>query len=233
MDINFATSFLSLLDTLSDFVIKKCEGRDESHGYPHMQKVTMNSHKILQNEDIRAIEKSTGKTTGEIFMYATIVAMLHDVADHKYDKDGTLEKQVFEFVRDKILFDEEKAKFVMTIIAHISYSKENNAINSGTPINFKEVLGEFGAYIRDVVSDADKLEALGEIGIARCVEYTKHAYKEKFGEEISNELLKQKVKDHGDEKLLRLKDEFIRTSYGKQLAIPLHNELLDAINKMQ
>jgi hypothetical protein len=228
MDFNIAVSIMNLLRTLSEFVEQVCDGRDESHGYKHMQFVTVNSHKILQNEDSNSIEESTGK----IFMYVSIVAMLHDVADHKYDKDGTLKNKVFEFVRDKVLFDEENALLVMKIIDHISYSKENEAIQSGKPIDFNAVLGNFGAYVRDIVSDADKLEALGEIGFGRCVEFTKDTYKKKHDKEISYELLKQEVIKHANEKLLRLKDEFMRTSYGKQLAISLHDELLEEINKM-
>lgn len=40
-----------------------------------------------------------------------------------------------------------------------------------------EVLRAFGSYIRDVVNDAYKLEALRRIGLVRCIEYTKHAHK--------------------------------------------------------
>jgi hypothetical protein len=40
------------------------------------------------------------------------------------------------------------------------------------------------------------------------------------------------VVDHANEKLLKLKDHFIRTETGKLMALPLHNELLDEINKL-
>jgi len=225
---DFAQSFVKLLNTLTDYVKEVCKDRNDSHGLNHMLHVTMNAHQILQNDDNDLFEESLGET----YLYISIVAMLHDVPDHKYDLDGTLHTQVFEFVRDKIIFDTEKAQFIMDIIDHLSFSKENKAIQSGNPINYVEVLGDFGAYIRDIVSDADKLEALGEIGLYRCIEFTKHTYKEKYGKEISNKLLKQKVIEHANEKLLRLKDEFFRTNYGTFLAIPLHDELIKAINEM-
>lgn len=55
--------------------------------------------KILLNEDISVIEKYNGKTFNEIFMYVVIIAMLHDVADHKYDTYETLKTQIFKFVK--------------------------------------------------------------------------------------------------------------------------------------
>lgn len=224
---DFVQSVLKLLNTLSNFVQEVCKDRDESHNHSHMQKVTVNAHQILQNEE-SCIEESGGK----IYLFVSIVAMLHDVADPKYDTDGKLKIQVFEFVRNKILFNEKDAQLICNIIDHISYSKENNAIQSGTPIDFNQVLGNFGAYVRMIVSDADKLEALGKVGLRRCIEYTKHSHKKKYGEDIPDELLKRKVIEHANEKLLRLKDEFIKTNYGKLLAIPLHDELLEEINKM-
>jgi uncharacterized protein len=236
------------------FVKDICKDRDESHGFPHMKKVMETSFEILSASLTKMEESGYFKREMNIFktpvegrnidedvreksieavaLYVALVALLHDVADHKYDVDGTLNAQVEDFLINELELKKEGAEFVMNIIEHISYSKENKAIQSGHPINFKEVLGEMGEDIRDIVSDADKLEALGKIGLERCVEYTKHAHREKTGEEIPEELLKQKVIEHAHEKLLRLKDEFIRTEKGKELAEPLHQELLEELNKM-
>ena len=214
---------LKLWNKLSDFVKKICDGRDKSHGHNHMKCVARNALKILENE-LKSFNQ-------DVIMKIIIVAWLHDVADHKYDKDGTLKIQVREFLKT-IFNNENDCDVIMKIIDLISYSNENNAILSGNKIDFCKELGLVNGFIRYVVSDADKLEALGKIGFDRCVEYTRHNYKEKYSIEIPNEILKQLVITHANEKLLRLKDEFIYTNTGKEMAEILHNELMESLNGM-
>ena len=115
----------------------------------------------------------------------------------------------------------------MKIIDLISYSKEQKTIESGNRINFVLELGWVNTVVRNIVSDADKLEALGKIGLVRCIEYTKEKYFEKNKTTILNDELKELVLKHANEKLLRLKDEFITTETGKMMAGPLHDQLLN------
>jgi uncharacterized protein len=159
----------------------------------------------------------------ELMIDAITVAWLHDVSDHKYDKDGTLDQQLDKFGIENIPNYLEIKK----VIKLISYSSENKAICNGTPLDYEELLGTHYATVRHIVSDADKLEAIGAIGIERCIQYTKHSKPS-----ITDEELKHAVQVHADEKLLRLKDEFIRTNTGKRLAIPLHDEMVELLKKM-
>ncbi|QKF93610.1 HD superfamily phosphodieaserase [Fadolivirus algeromassiliense] len=226
MNISDTIEYLLLWNRLSDVVLVTCEGRDDSHGYNHMLTVVKNALKIFEHE-MHSIDKIYHD---QILKYIIIVAWLHDVADHKYDKDDTLKNKVRNFINT--LVSDDETELICNIIDHISYSKENKAILSGHPIEFHIILGEIGSIVRDIVSDADKLEALGKIGFERCVEYQKHYYKEKHNKDIPYDLLKLEVKHHANEKLLRLKDEFIRTDYGKELAKPLHDELVNELNQM-
>jgi HD superfamily phosphodiesterase len=202
---------VEILQKLNSFVRITCKDRDDSHGFEHMSQVTQNAIKILQNENI---------TNKNIIIKTIIVAMLHDVADHKYDKDGTLHKRVESFIA--IISNE---KYIMKIIDYISYSKEQRAIDNKTPIDYENELGYENAIVRHIVSDADKLEALGHIGFERCKEYNKHINKD-----ISESDLEKLMVLHADEKLLRLKDHFMRTNSGKLMAEKLHNELANEIN---
>lgn len=219
----------TLWNQLSEFVANVCCDRDDSHGHKHMETVAVNALKIFDKERQKISEYDVDK----LERYIIITAWLHDVADHKYDKDNRLKIVVSEFTKS-VVDSEDDVELILNIIDHISYSKENRALilGSGTPIDFRSVLGGFGEIVRNIVSDADKLEALGKIGFDRCVDFTKHSYKEKYGVDISYDALKNNVIAHSHEKLLRLKDEFIRTEYGKQLAIPLHNELVIELNNM-
>ena len=87
--------------------------------------------------------------------------------------------------------------------------------------------------MRDIVSDADKLEAIGIAGVKRCMEYQIHKYKEDFlNQEIPLLLLVKRVVEHAHEKLLRLRDHFIKTKMGKEISLPLHNEMVILVEKI-
>ena len=190
------------INKLHEFVKQTCAGRDPSHGYDHMATVTRLTLEIMTNEGLTC--------NPELFI---VVALLHDVNDHKYDHDGRLEQKIRIFLKQ--YYREERIDLVMSIIDRISYSKENRfrQKHSRPPRQeWKKELGEVGLLIRDIVSDADKLEALGETGYFRCVEYTREKNPEASQEEINH-----LVEKHYDEKLSRLVDEFMVTDYAKKL----------------
>jgi len=202
---------------LSDFVMKTCKDRDPTHGYEHM--------KIVAEISLSIYAKLGAKP--ELLIPIMIVAWLHGVADHKYDFDGKLKKQVDDFVMR--LVGKDETKLVMLTIDCISFSKENKAIKEGKPIIFLELLGPKYAIIRDIVSDADKTQAIGKDGIIRCAEYASHEYFEKHKKVIPEKLLHDNIHKHAQEKLLRLKDEFFRTAPGKKMAESLHDDMIKFI----
>ena len=93
--------------------------------------------------------------------------------------------------------------------------------------------------MRDVVSDADKLEAIGASGLQRCFDYNIAAQQEsgawsklmECGERRAAETVFTDVVQHCDEKLLLLARDFIATTAGKFLAAPRHNELVETLEK--
>lgn len=219
---------ITIMDTdlwnlLNDFVSDVCRDRDESHGHNHMETVANSSLTILQEID-HNFDKD------RIKMLVTVVAWLHDVNDHKYDHDGTLSDKVNIFLQTNFPND---STLIKNIIDRISFSKENRVLVKGGSLDWDQVLGEEGCLVRDIVSDADKLEAIGKVGFDRCVEYTKETYLTKHGQEIPEELLVKNVIQHSNEKLLRLKDEFIRTKPGRKLAKPLHVELVQCLETLK
>ena len=76
---------------LSDFVAETCADRDESHGHAHMKAVAETSLHLIQQDfqDRRHYH--------HLMLDAITAAWLHDIADHKYDKDGTLEERLDAF----------------------------------------------------------------------------------------------------------------------------------------
>lgn len=201
----------------SAFVEKVCEGRDPSHGHKHMKSVAINALFIYENT------KNELKSDHVSDLVIT-VGFLHDVNDYKYDPEKKLVPLMHKFLAKH--YNEKDIQLIMNIIDRISYSKENKAIQQNQKLDWQEVLGETGCFVRDIVSDADKLEAIGKVGIERCMEYTQHSYREKYNKEITTQELVVEVIKHSHEKLLRLKDEFIRTPVGKRMAEPLHEEMI-------
>jgi len=212
-----------ILGVIDQYVSYITENRDESHGIAHMRAVLHNTLKIL--------DVMHGMTDMSITKYACIVALIHDVCDHKYDKTGSLRVRLKYFLLSLDL----DADTILNIVDNISYSKQNNAILAGTPIDFISLLGETNALVRDIVSDADKMEALGNSGLGRCVEFTIMKMKQEgqidFSTKDFEECLRR-VKLHSDEKLLKLYDNFIVTDAGKILCKPLHEEFIRELDNL-
>jgi HD superfamily phosphodiesterase len=197
---------------LSEFVQRICAHRDESHGHKHMETVAKTTLYIIKQD------YSNRRQYRHLILDGITAAWLHDVADHKYeDKEGTLEKKLDEFGHKHISNYTE----IKQVIKNVSYSSENNAIRAGEPLDYDKLLTPYYALVRHIVSDADKLEALGQIGIERAIGYTRHAnptYTE--AEVIAN------VRQHADDKLLRLATEFIRTHTASIIARQRHEEMV-------
>lgn len=209
--------FFDRWQILSDFVSKVCDGRDPSHGHSHMETVATTSSLIAESDF------AFDPDFESIILDAITVAWLHDVSDHKYDHDGLLDSKLNEFGFANI----SNFAQIKQVIKLVSFSSENKALLAGTPIDYEAVLGPHYAVVRHIVSDADKLEAIGLVGIARCKEYTQHS-----NPGITDGELDRAVHIHAEEKLLRLKDEFIRTVTGKRMATILHQEMVDELCKM-
>jgi HD superfamily phosphodiesterase len=199
----------SLDDKLDGFVTDVCRDRDETHGRNHMWKISRLAIYIAINE---------GYTKKKFLEDVLITSWLHDVADHKYSENTNLETLLENFLESF-----EKGKLYKNIIDRISYSKE---VKYGTS-DWKNIMGIDGLLVRNIVSDADKIDALGENGIRRCIEFGFH----KYSDASDKEMIKR-VRDHAEEKLLLLKDKFIRTKTGKELATPEHQIMLEILFRL-
>lgn len=194
------------LDTVISFVKTTCASRDASHGWEHMSAVATSATEIMNELKI------TDAYSRDLI---TISAWLHDVADHKYDINIQVVKK---FLLNT--FSEKFTQDVLLIIEYISYSKEKKLKIT----EWEEYLPLHLILPRHVVSDADKLQALGQAGAFRCLEYLKSIHPEK---NISE--LKQLAKAHAEDKLFHLKDNYIHTAPARHRASRLHNELVEVM----
>ncbi len=181
---------------------------DENHNHLHAKEVYDLTQQILDIE--------LGKNNYD-YNLMMITSLLHDVCDEKYKNKSITKQELHNFI-DQIEPNKEKVKLIIKIIDNISYSKEIKlGLDSFTS---DEII------YRNALSDADKILALGPKGIHRCFEYTRQNNLELNEEEITKIVIQ-----HCHDKLLKLYSQnFIRTSYGRKLAEPLHRYITNYIN---
>lgn len=185
-------------DQIYNFVKISTADFDESHNIDHAIAVYNNTLKIADTIKIQL--------EYDILTYA---AMCHDTIDHKYD-NSIKPEVLINFITKQI--GDEKCKRVMDIINNISFSKQIKGL--------RQQLSYPDNIYLSIVSDADRLEAIGQIGIDRCIAYT-----EAIGGKVPEDVIK-----HCHEKLLLLKDQYIVTEKGKKLAKPLHDVIQDYVD---
>jgi uncharacterized protein len=187
------------------YVKQQLANAEGGHDWWHIERVWKSAKKIAETENVNLLVIELG-------------ALLHDIADAKFhDGDEELGPQIAAvFMRD-INVDEETIQHVVQIIKHISFKGGKEAQTFTSP----EL---------NVVQDADRLDALGAIGIARTFNYGGFKNREIFNPNIPPNLTMTKEEykksdapsiNHFYEKLLLLKD-LMNTETGKQLAIQRH-----------
>lgn len=210
----------SLIKSVHEFTKKCLINRDSSHDYNHALNVLNNSLKIWNEMDgeleYKMIDKHSLPANLKPDVILTISSLLHDVCDHKYKDIEDLTSKLDNFLLSLGAYSD----VVKLIVDNISYSKEINK-----KLDKLEPQVEF---LRNVVSDADKLEAIGEIGIERCFAYEKFV-----NPHFSEDSIKSKVVKHCMDKLVNIYPYYIKTIGGSLLAAERHkyiNEWL-SLNK--
>ena len=190
------------------FVKKELKNAEGGHDWFHIARVFKNSILISKDEKV------------DVFV-VSLAALLHDIADPKfYNGDETVGPRVaIKFLKEQEV-DEQIINHVVHIIKHISYK---NSFNTASK--------KFTSIELEVVQDADRLDAIGAIGIARCFNYGGFKNRALYDPEIIPNLnmTKEQYKksdaptiNHFYEKLLLLKDK-MNTASGKKIAVERHS----------
>ena len=198
---------LIIADTIT-FVKKELENAEGGHDWFHIERVYKNAVLISKTEKVDSFIVSLG-------------ALLHDIADSKfYNGDEAIgPKKASDFLNYK--------KVPEDVIAHVMKIIENISFKGG---NKKQ---KFFSNELAVVQDADRLDALGAIGIARCFNYGGYKNRKLYDPEIKPNLNMSpevyKASDsptinHFYETLLLLKDK-MNTKTGKKIAQKRHKYL--------
>ena len=204
-----------LIEATKAFVKKELANAEGGHDWFHIERVYNNAMLIAKNETVNI----------EI---VALSALLHDIADSKFhDGDDTVgPKKAREFLFEKNV-DSAIIEHVIKIIENISFSSSIEKTNV------------FNSIELQVVQDADRLDALGAIGIARTFNYGGFKNRAIYNPEIIPNLNLTKVEykastaptiNHFYEKLLLLKD-MMKTKTGKRIALERHNYMVDFLEQ--
>ncbi len=201
----FTKNEQSVINATILFVKKELEGAEGGHDWFHIERVYKNALLIASEEEV----------DGYI---VALAALLHDIADSKFHggDDSIGPKKAKAFLQNMPI-SEENIVHIIQIIANVSF-KGGNANKS---FHSKEL---------DVVQDADRLDALGAIGIARTFNYGGFKNRAIYNPAIPPRLnmtpseyksSKAPTINHFYEKLLLLKDK-MNTETAKKLAQERH-----------
>lgn len=196
---------MSILDNTILFVKERLQNAEAGHDWFHVERVYKNSLLIATQEecDLNIVK---------------LAALLHDIADCKFHNgDETIgPKLAREFL--------ESQKASEEVISHVVNIIENISFKGG---NFEK---KFTSKELEIVQDADRLDALGAIGIARTFNYGGFKNRPLYLPDTAPNLhmTKEEYKNseaptlnHFYEKLLLLKDK-MNTETGKKIALERH-----------
>ncbi|ERN09435.1 uncharacterized protein LOC18437588 [Amborella trichopoda] len=203
-----------------ELVQRIMRGWDASHDAFHAFRVRNLALSLALQENL------TSPDTLEIIELA---ALLHDIGDYKYVRDASDEKMVERFLEENGVDDWKREKIV-GIIDAMGFKNEISGVSCN------KSLPEFG-----VVQDADRLDAIGAIGIARCFTFGGNRNNVLHDPEIKPRLElskqeymkkdeKQTTLNHFHEKLLKLKD-LMKTEAGRRMAEKRHKFMQDFLSE--
>ena len=187
------------------FVKETLKNAEGGHDWFHIERVYKNALLISKQENV------------DIYI-VQLAALLHDIADSKFHNG---DEHIGPEIAEKFLLKEKTSK---DIIDHVIQIIKNISYKGG---NFKK---SFHSKEFDVVQDADRLDAIGAVGIARCFNYGGFKNRAIYEPEIQPnlEMTKEDYKNstapsinHFYEKLLLLKDK-MNTKTAKKIAEERH-----------
>lgn len=195
----------SIIEETAEFVKITLKDAEAGHDWWHILRVWNNAKLIAQTEEAD-------------MLVVELAALLHDIADSKFHHGD-------EEIGPQIAGDFLKSKGVETsVIMHVQQIIRN--------LSFKASLGvvNFKSHELDIVQDADRLDAIGAIGIARAFTYGGYKNREMYNPEIKPALNMSKEEyknsstptiNHFYEKLLLLKDK-MNTETGRRISAERH-----------
>ena len=205
---------MTIIDNTILFVKQQLENAEGGHDWFHIERVYKNALLIAEGENCDLTVVKLG-------------ALLHDIADSKFHGgDETVgPKTARAFLESQNVKED--------IILHVIAIIENISFKGG---NFEK---KFNSKELEIVQDADRLDAIGAIGIARTFNYGGFKNRPLYNPNIQPNMNMNKEEyknsesptlNHFYEKLLLLKDK-MNTETGKEIAQKRHNFMVSFLSQ--
>ncbi|MBD0831385.1 HD domain-containing protein [Aestuariibaculum sediminum] len=203
-----------IIEKTKTFVKDTLKNAEGGHDWFHTLRVYNNAVLIAKSEPVNLFIVQLG-------------ALLHDIADSKFhDGDETVGPKMAREFLFKQNVDSSIIEHVVKIIENISFKGGNEA-------------QKFKSAELNVVQDADRLDAIGAIGIARCFNYGGFKNRGLYDPEIKPNLNMSKAEykastapsiNHFYEKLLLLKDR-MHSKTAKKIAAERHDFMVQYLDQ--
>ena len=205
---------MTIIDNTILFVKQQLENAEGGHDWFHIERVYKNALLIAEGEDCDLTVVKLG-------------ALLHDIADSKFHggDETVAPKTARTFLESQNVSED--------IILHVIAIIENISFKGG---NFEK---KFNSKELEIVQDADRLDALGAIGIARTFNYGGFKNRPLYNPNIQPNMSMNKEEyknsesptlNHFYEKLLLLKDK-MNTETGKKIAQKRHDFMVTFLSQ--
>ena len=208
-----------ILERTEAFVQEVLKNAEAGHDWFHIQRVLANAVQIASQEKCE-------------LLVVQLAALLHDIADPKFhDGDEGLGPKMTKDFLNSLSLDQTLIESVVYIVDNISFSKSlsKSVSNEEVPIEFK------------IVQDADRLDAIGAIGIGRAFHYGGYKNRLMYDPEqaplhgMSKETYRKNkgpTLNHFYEKLFLLKDK-MNTETAKKMAAERHEYMLNFVERFK
>ena len=202
-----------MIEKTKEFVKEKLYGEGSGHDWFHIERVYNLSRYLAEKENADSF-------------IVEMAALLHDIDDWKFSSNNDNNPTNTEVFLKKIQVNEEDLIKIIKIINTISF--KGGVVDSSQ----ETIEGK-------VVQDADRLDAIGAIGIARTFAYGGHKNRVIYDpnikpinfttlDEVKNE--NNHTINHFYEKLLKLKD-LMNTKSAKEIAEKRHKYMEEFLNE--
>lgn len=199
------------MNKIVEFVKQELENDYSGHNFQHIERVVKNAQHLIAHE-------------GGNYKIIVTACYLHDLVDSKLFTNIDVQISKIISILEENGYLSTEIEEIIEIIQSISFSKGN--------------IEEVNNLNLEIVRDADRLDALGAIGIIRTIEYG-NSKKRKFYEEDNLKRFDDHVEfnnssntslSHFYEKLLQLKD-YMHTYTAKKIAEKRTNFLLTFLDE--
>lgn len=188
---------IQILTTTQNHIKQQFSGETTGHDFYHIERVVKMARRIAKEEN------------ADLFL-VELSAWLHDVGDYKLNNGIDKSEELISEFLNGLNVPREIISKTIEIVSQVSFSKGN------VPTSLEA----------KIVQDADRLDAIGAVGIARCFAYGGNKQREIYNPENPDETSIQ----HFYDKLLKLKD-LMNTDSARRIAVERHQFLEEFLER--